>query len=61
MRKEIAKTYLVSLSLQLAKLSPEDMKAVKNMRLLEEPGTKKASHGSFSLKFDAKVYIVSDC
>ncbi|KAI5647363.1 hypothetical protein M9H77_33368 [Catharanthus roseus] len=40
--------------MQLAKLSPEDMKTVKNMRLLEEPGTKKASHGSFSLKFDAK-------
>ncbi|PHT59146.1 putative protein transport Sec1a [Capsicum baccatum] len=39
--------------MQLAKLSPEDMKAVKNMRLLEGSEKRKPS-GSFSLKFDSK-------
>lgn len=42
--------------LQLAKLSRADMKAVKNMKLLEGSDSKKTSHGGFSLKFDsAKV------
>lgn len=40
--------------MQLAKLSPDDVKAVKNMRLLEGSDTRKASSGSFSLKFDSK-------
>lgn len=40
--------------MQLAKLSPEDMKAVNNMRFLRESNAKKTSHGSFSLKFDSK-------
>ena len=38
---------------QLAKLPPEDMSAVTNMRLLgAAPDSKKSSLGSFSLKFD---------
>ena len=38
---------------QLAKLPPEDMNAVTNMRLLgTAPDSKKSSLGSFSLKFD---------
>ncbi|XP_018629069.1 protein transport Sec1a isoform X1 [Nicotiana tomentosiformis] len=40
--------------MQLAKLSPEDMKAVKNMRMLEGSEKRKASSGSFSLKFDSQ-------
>nr|DAD18698.1 TPA_asm: hypothetical protein HUJ06_020161 [Nelumbo nucifera] len=41
--------------MQLAKLSPDDMKAVNNMRLLErQSDAKKASMGGFSLKFDAQ-------
>ncbi|XP_059651549.1 protein transport Sec1a-like [Cornus florida] len=40
--------------MQLAKLSPEDMKAVNNMRLLERSDARKTSTGSFSLKFDAQ-------
>lgn len=39
---------------QLAKLSPEDMKVVNNMRMLEgSSASKKAAGGGFSLKFDA--------
>ncbi|THG21409.1 hypothetical protein TEA_008505 [Camellia sinensis var. sinensis] len=37
----------------LAKLSREDMKTVKNMRMLEGSDARKAATGSFSLKFDA--------
>ncbi|KAL9670850.1 hypothetical protein QQ045_008409 [Rhodiola kirilowii] len=41
--------------MQLAKLAPEDMKFVKNMRMLEgTPDKKKASSGNFSLKFDGQ-------
>lgn len=44
--------------LQLAKLSPADMKTVKNMKLLEASDSRKTSQGTFSLKFDsAKVNI----
>ncbi|KAK6804408.1 hypothetical protein RDI58_002192 [Solanum bulbocastanum] len=39
--------------MQLAKLSPDDMKAVKNMRMLEGSEKRKPS-GSFSLKFDSQ-------
>ncbi|XP_022897159.1 SNARE-interacting protein KEULE-like [Olea europaea var. sylvestris] len=39
--------------MQLAKLSSEDMKAVKNMKLLEGSNSRKTSHGTFSLKFDS--------
>lgn len=39
--------------MQLAKLSSEDMKAVKNMKLLEGSDSRKTSHGTFSLKFDS--------
>ncbi|CAN4125823.1 unnamed protein product [Withania somnifera] len=39
--------------MQLAKLSPEDMKAVKNMRMLEGSEKRKPS-GTFSLKFDSQ-------
>ncbi|CBI38044.3 unnamed protein product, partial [Vitis vinifera] len=40
---------------QLARLSPEDMKVVNNMRLLEgSSATKKKSSGGFSLKFDGQ-------
>ncbi|GMP61812.1 hypothetical protein CsSME_00024127 [Camellia sinensis var. sinensis] len=39
--------------MQLAKLSREDMKTVKNMRMLEGSDARKATTGSFSLKFDA--------
>ncbi|CAL5340198.1 unnamed protein product [Camellia sinensis] len=39
--------------MQLAKLSREDMKTVKNMRMLEGSDARKAATGSFSLKFDA--------
>ncbi|KAA8544825.1 hypothetical protein F0562_019584 [Nyssa sinensis] len=39
--------------MQLAKVSHEDMKAVKNMRMLEGSDTRKTPSGSFSLKFDA--------
>ncbi|XP_022719598.1 SNARE-interacting protein KEULE-like isoform X4 [Durio zibethinus] len=39
--------------MKLAKLPPEDMNAVNNMRLLAPPSdTKKSSTGAFSLKFD---------
>ncbi|KAK3021183.1 hypothetical protein RJ639_045561 [Escallonia herrerae] len=40
--------------MQLAKLSREDVKAVKNMRMLEGSDSRKTSNGSFSLKFDAQ-------
>ncbi|KAK4848659.1 hypothetical protein QYF36_015782 [Acer negundo] len=41
--------------MQLAKLSPEDMKVVNNMRLLGgSSDSKKTSTGSFSLKFDGQ-------
>ncbi|CAN4111759.1 unnamed protein product [Withania somnifera] len=40
-------------NLRLAKLSPEDMKAVKNMRMLEGSEKRKPS-GTFSLKFDSQ-------
>ena len=49
---------------QLAKLSPEDMKVMNNMRMLEgsSAAPKKMSGGGFSLKFDAhKVNKCSDC
>lgn len=39
--------------MQLAKISAEDMKAVKNMKLIEGSGNRKTS-GGFSLKFDSK-------
>ncbi|KAL3649467.1 Protein transport Sec1a [Castilleja foliolosa] len=39
--------------MQLAKLTRADMKTVKNMKFLEGSNSKKASHGTFSLKFDA--------
>ncbi|KAL2460791.1 SNARE-interacting protein KEULE [Abeliophyllum distichum] len=39
--------------MQLAKLSREDMKAVKNMKLLEGSVSRKTSNGTFSLKFDS--------
>ncbi|CAI9770317.1 unnamed protein product [Fraxinus pennsylvanica] len=39
--------------MQLAKLSSEDMKAVKNMKLLEGSDSRKTSNGTFSLKFDS--------
>lgn len=47
-------------SLQLAQLTPEDMNAVNNMRLLEgSSDAKKTSSSPFSLKFDVhKVNIV---
>nr|CAD1835546.1 unnamed protein product [Ananas comosus var. bracteatus] len=38
--------------MQLARLPPDDMNAVNNMRCLGGPDTKKASGGGFSLKFD---------
>ncbi|CAA0806058.1 Protein transport Sec1a [Striga hermonthica] len=37
--------------MQLAKLPESDMKAVKNMKLIEGPDMRKASKGTFSLKF----------
>ncbi|KAK9154028.1 hypothetical protein Sjap_001508 [Stephania japonica] len=41
--------------MQLARLSPDDMNAVNNMRLLEGfTDSKKSSLGGFSLKFDAQ-------
>ncbi|VFQ73886.1 unnamed protein product [Cuscuta campestris] len=40
--------------MQLAKLSAEDMKAVKNMKMLEASDTRKTSNGGFSLKFDSQ-------
>lgn len=41
--------------MQLAKLSAEDMKAIKNMMLLAHtPDNKKKSSGGFSLKFDGQ-------
>ncbi|XVE57753.1 hypothetical protein DITRI_Ditri04bG0115000 [Diplodiscus trichospermus] len=41
--------------MKLAKLPPEDMNAVNNMRLLAPPSdAKKSSAGAFSLKFDMK-------
>ncbi|KAK4416000.1 protein transport Sec1a [Sesamum alatum] len=39
--------------MQLAKLSDSDMKAVKNMKLIEGSDSRKASKGTFSLKFDS--------
>ncbi|KAL9234388.1 hypothetical protein vseg_009267 [Gypsophila vaccaria] len=46
--------------MQLAKLSADDMKAVKNMRLLAgSPNAKKKSSGSFSLTFDGRRKKVS--
>ncbi|KAI3449129.1 hypothetical protein Pfo_005794 [Paulownia fortunei] len=39
--------------MQLAKLSHADMKAVKNMKLIEGSDSTKASKGTFSLKFDS--------
>ncbi|XP_050385725.1 protein transport Sec1a-like isoform X2 [Argentina anserina] len=38
--------------MQLAKLSPEDMKVVNNMRLLKGSSESKKTSGSFSLKFN---------
>ncbi|KAK6142909.1 hypothetical protein DH2020_023257 [Rehmannia glutinosa] len=40
--------------MQLAKLSQTDMKAVKNMKLIEGSDSRKASKGTFSLKFDSE-------
>ncbi|KAL6965015.1 STXBP unc-18 S1 [Sarracenia purpurea var. burkii] len=45
--------------MQLAKLSQEDMKAVKNMRMLEGSKARKTSTGSFSLKFDAHMVNIN--
>lgn len=43
---------------QLAKLPPEDMNAVHNLRLLGgSSDTKKSSTGTFSLKFDMHKVI----
>lgn len=43
---------------QLAKLPPEDMNAVHNLRLLGgSSDTKKSSTGAFSLKFDMHKVI----
>ncbi|XP_020553350.1 protein transport Sec1a-like isoform X2 [Sesamum indicum] len=39
--------------MQLAKLSDSDMKAVKNMKLIEGSDSRKSSKGTFSLKFDS--------
>ncbi|KAK1430345.1 hypothetical protein QVD17_13016 [Tagetes erecta] len=39
--------------MQLAKLPPDDMKIIQNMRLLEGSNKKKKHHGAFSLKFDS--------
>ncbi|GER26385.1 plant sec1, partial [Striga asiatica] len=39
--------------MQLAKLPESDMKAVKNMKLIEGPDIRKASKGTFSSKFDS--------
>ncbi|PIN24669.1 Vesicle trafficking protein Sec1 [Handroanthus impetiginosus] len=39
--------------MQLAKLSQADMKAVTNMKLIEGSESRKASKGTFSLKFDS--------
>ncbi|CAA0831490.1 SNARE-interacting protein KEULE [Striga hermonthica] len=45
----------ISKLMELARLSPDDMTAVYNMRLLEaSPDTKKSSIVPFSLKFDVK-------
>ncbi|KAK6162481.1 hypothetical protein DH2020_002322 [Rehmannia glutinosa] len=46
--------------LQLAKLSRADMKTVKNMKLLEGSDSKKASHGTFSLKFDSAKELIEN-
>lgn len=40
--------------LQLARLSDADMKAVKNMKLIEGCDKRSASKGTFSLMFDSK-------
>ena len=49
-------------SFQLARLPPEDMNAVNNMRLLEGASdTKKSSLGAFSLKFDVHKVSVIGC
>ncbi|XP_071688718.1 protein transport Sec1a-like [Rutidosis leptorrhynchoides] len=40
--------------MQLAKLPPEDMKVIQNIKLLEGSNSKKKHHGSFSLKFDTQ-------
>ncbi|GFP95012.1 snare-interacting protein keule [Phtheirospermum japonicum] len=40
--------------IQLAKLPGSDMKAVINMKLIEGSDTRKASKGTFSLKFDSE-------
>ncbi|KAI3756838.1 hypothetical protein L1987_56661 [Smallanthus sonchifolius] len=40
--------------MQLAKLPPEDMKVIQNMKLLEGLNKKKKHHGAFSLKFDSQ-------
>ncbi|KAL8263511.1 hypothetical protein R6Q59_021641 [Mikania micrantha] len=40
--------------MQLAKLPPEDMKVIQNMKLLEGSNKKKKHHGAFSLKFDSQ-------
>lgn len=39
--------------LQLARLSDSDMKAVKNMKLIEGSDLRQASEETFSLKFDS--------
>lgn len=46
--------WLSLMLLQLAKLSASDMKAVKNMKLIEGSDTRKTSSGSFSLKFGSE-------
>ncbi|KAL0411818.1 UNVERIFIED_CONTAM: protein transport Sec1a [Sesamum latifolium] len=43
----------LSLHVALAKLSDSDMKAVKNMKLIEGYDSRKTSKGTFSLKFDS--------
>lgn len=40
--------------LQLARLSHADMKAVKIMKLTDGSDSRKASEGTFSLKFDSE-------
>ncbi|GJS70700.1 protein transport Sec1a [Tanacetum coccineum] len=40
--------------MQLAKLPPDDIKAIQNVKLLEGTNNKKKHHGAFSLKFDSQ-------
>jgi len=39
---------------KLAKLPPDDIKAIQNVKLLEGTNNKKKHHGAFSLKFDSQ-------